>query len=180
MSKIKNDLFGLSATFDDAHDLLEATKKAKAAGYNDIKAYSPYEVHGISEVIGESSPLLGWLVLIGILAGIAGAFAVQYWTSAIHYPLIVGNKPLNPWPAFIPVMFEAAILFGGLTAAIFMFVRSGLPLPYHPIFNIEAGSSITTDSFVLCIMVSDDQFDMDKTEAFLTSLDPIQVSEVTS
>ncbi|MGJ3239679.1 MAG: DUF3341 domain-containing protein [Anaerolineae bacterium] len=174
----KDYLFGLSAEFSGPEALLEAAKKAKDAGYEKIKAYSPYEIHGLSDVLGDDSSLLSWLVLLGLLGGIAGAFAMQYWTSVIHYPLNLGGRPLFVWPNFLPIMFEAGILGGALAAVIYMFVRNGLPAPYHPIFNAEVTGAVSTTSFVMVIEVTDDQFDMQDTRQFLTSLNPVTVSEV--
>ena len=171
-------LFGLSAEFENGEALLEAAKKAKDAGYDDIKAYSPYEVHGLSDVLGHSSASLGYIVLAAMILGIVGAFALQYWTNAIHYPLNVGGRPLNSWPAFTLIMFEGAILFGGLAAAGYMFLTTGLPTPYHPIFNTAGIEEASRSRFFLVIQVQDAKFSLQDTRSFLQTLNPVKVSEV--
>jgi hypothetical protein len=176
---MSNCLYGLSAEFDTPEALLEAAKKAKADGYNDVEAYSPFEVHGMNDVLGNGSPLLGWLILAALIIGAVAAFGLQYWTNAIHYVLNVGGRPLNSWPAFTIIMFEGAILSAGLVAAGFMFVTTGLPAPYHPIFNTRDGDGISRNRFFLCIQVTDAKFSMRETRQFLKGLEPIKVSEVT-
>jgi len=171
-------LYGLSAEFTSGEDLLAAAKAAREGGYKDIKAYSPFEVHGLADVLAHKSPLLPWLLLAGLLAGALGAFALQYWTSAIHYPLNVGGRPLVPWPAFIPIMFEAAILGAALVTVGFMFIRTGLPQPYHPIFNTSGIEAASSSRFFLVIRVDDQHFHLKETWQFLQSLDPAKVSEV--
>lgn len=177
--KSKNCLFGLSAEFDTPEEFLEAAKAAKAEGYAEISTYTPYEVHGLSEAMGYSSPLVAWIAYIGMFIGIGGALTAQYWTSAIHYPLNVGGRPLNPWPAYIPVSFEAAILVAGVSIVVFLLWRNGFPQPYHPIFNVEDSAAISRDRFYLCIEVTDAKFSLSQTGAFLEGLNPTKVSEVT-
>lgn len=173
-------LYGMTAEFDSAHDLLDAARKAREEGYVEMKGYSPYEVHGLAEVLGHSSAIVPWLALGGLILGGISAITMMYVTSAIHYPLNVGGRSVNPWPAYIPITFETAILFAGLATALFMFVRSGLPAPYHPIFNTCGIEGASRDRFFLCILVTDSKFHMRETRAFLETLQPLSVSEVAS
>jgi hypothetical protein len=103
---------------------------------------------------------------------------LQYWINYIAYPLNIGGRPFHSWPSFIIVTFELTILFGGLAAAIGMIVMNGLPLPYHPIFNVESFSAATRDKFFLCIEAADPKFERESTYAFLSSLDPRAITEV--
>jgi len=171
-------LYGLSAEFESPEALLDAAKKAREAGYNDVKAFSPFPVHGIDDVLGNKSSSLSWIVLIAIIVGVVTAFSLQYITSVNHYPLNVGGRPLFVWPAFIPITFEFAILFGGLATVIYLFVMTGLPLPYHPIFNAEGAEEASRSRFFLVVETTDGKFHTQETRDFLAGLDPINVSEV--
>ena len=114
MSADKNCMHGIAAEFDDAEGILNAARAAKAAGYKDIKAYTPLYVEGLNEIIDDSPNIFPWLVVGGLFAGAVFGMAFQYFASVEGYPINVGGRPLFSWPAFIPVSFELAILFAAL------------------------------------------------------------------
>src|SRR5258707_4151984 len=142
-------VYGIMAEFDGPDKILAAAKAAYAAGYRRMDAYSPLPIHGLSEALGNPQTKLGWIVLAGGLTGCFGGFALQYWASVINYPVIIGGKPLNSWPAFIPVTFECTVLFAALSAVFGMLALNGLPQPYHPCFNVDRFEHATQDRFFL-------------------------------
>jgi hypothetical protein len=161
--------FGLMAEFETGNQLLEATVRTTAAGYKRVEAYSPVPVEGLAEAIGFKTRLPLIVLIGGIIGGISG-FMLEYWVSVIHYPINVGGRPLNSWPAFIPVTFELTILIAGLTAVIAMLALNGLPMPYHPVFNVSRFELASNDRFFLSIEALDPQFRMDATRSFLEGL----------
>jgi hypothetical protein len=132
----------------------------------------------LAEVIGFKRTQLPLIVLIGGLLGGIGGFYLQYWISAIDYPMIIGGKPYNSWPAFIPVTFETTILGAALAAVLGMLGLNGLPMPYHPVFNVERFALASRDRFFLCIEAADPKFELDTTVEFLRSLNPSSIHEV--
>jgi hypothetical protein len=70
----------------------------------------------------------------------------------------IGGRPLASWTTFIVPSYELTILFSALTAAIGMIVLSGLPQPYHPVFNVERFALASSDKFFLVIESSDPKF----------------------
>ncbi len=171
-------LHGLIAEFDNPDDLLAAARRAYSEGYRKMDAYSPLPVHGLAEAIGFRRRELPLLVLLGGLAGCVGGFGLMYWISVIDYPLNVGGRPLNSWPAYIPITFETTVLAAALTAVLGMLVLNGLPMPYHPVFNAPRFALASHNAFFLCIESDDPRFDLDRTKVFLTELHPKEVSEV--
>lgn len=172
-----SSLYALLAEFRTPDAVLEAAARARAAGYRNMDAYSPFPVHGLAEALGFRTrmPLL---VLMGGLLGAATGYGLQYWVSAIAYPLNIGGRPFNSWPAFIPVTFELTVLFASLTAVFGMLALNGLPRPHHPLFNSPRFALASRNRFFLAIEAEDPQFDLRETRRFLESLGPSEVTEV--
>jgi hypothetical protein len=171
-------LYGLLAEFENHEVLLRAAQRAYQAGYRSLDAYSPYPVHGLDEAIGVRRTRLPYLVLgCGLLGALTG-IALQYWVSAIEYPLNVGGRPFFSWPSFVPVTFECGIFFAAFSAAIGMILANKLPMPYHPLFNVPAFGRASQDRFFLCVESTDPLFDAEKTRAFLQGLNPHEVFRV--
>jgi hypothetical protein len=171
-------IYGLLAEFENPEELLQAVRKARQAGFRKMDAYTPFPVENLAEELGFHRTALPLIVLIGGVLGCAGGFLMQYWISAVDYPLNVGGRPLNSWPAFIPVTFETTILVAALAAVLGMLGLNGLPMPYHPLFNNPRFALASRNRFFLCIERSDNQFHRKETAKFLSELKPKGVSEV--
>ncbi len=176
----ERELYGLMAEFEEADDLLAAAQKASAAGYTDVDAYTPFPVEGLSEALALDKKInwVPYLVLLGALAGGLGGYALQYYTSVIAYPINVGSRPLNSWPAFMIITFEGAVLLAAVFGFVGMLALNKLPLPFHPVFGAPNFERASQDGFFLCIMGTDPRFDETITRQFLQSLTPTSVVEV--
>src|SRR5262245_4345289 len=146
----QSEIYGLMAEFDSPDTLKEAAHKAHQAGYRKMDAYSPFPIEGLDEALGLKPSRLSLIVLIGGLTGIALGYGLQYWISVIDYPVMVGGKPFHSWPAFIPVTYELMILSASIAATVGMLVLNGLPMPYHPVFNVPRFDLASNDQFLLC------------------------------
>jgi hypothetical protein len=171
-------IFGLMADFQDPEELIRAIEKAYQSGYRAIDAYTPFPVEGLDEALHISPTRLPMLVLGGGIVGAAGAFAMQYYASVMDYPLNVGGRPLNSWPAFIPITFEVAVLVAAFVAVIGMFILNGLPQPYHPVFNVQNFELASRSHFFISIESRDPKFNLGETRKFLNSLNPETVSVI--
>ena len=162
-----NALHGVMAEFDNADALVDAARKTMAHGWTRVEAYSPVPIEDLNTIIHRTRTILPKLVLGGGLIGMATGFALQYWASTIAYPMNVGGRPQASWTTFIVPSYELTILFSALTAAIGMIVLSGLPQPYHPVFNVERFSMASSDKFFLVIESADPKFDPHAATEFL-------------
>jgi hypothetical protein len=175
---MKQDLYGVMAEFDSPTALVRAASKAREAGYRQMDAYSPFPIEELHHALGLPRTKLPWIVLGGGLAGLIVGYGLQYWMSAIAYPLNVGGRPFHSWPAFIVPAFETTILFSALAAVLGMLVLNGLPQPYHPVFNARRFVMASRDRFYLCIEARDPLFDAAETRKFLEALEPREVCDV--
>jgi ActD protein len=171
-------VYGLMAEFDDVNDLVDAVKATRDAGYRQFDAFTPFPVHAVIEAMHEGRNRLPLVVLIGGIVGMVSGYTLAWWTSAVDYPLNVGGRPLNSWPAWIPITFETTVLFAAIATVLGMLALNGLPMPYHPVFNVPRFALSTRNRFFLCIEATDPRFDRDQTRRFLERLVPRQVSEV--
>ena len=170
--------YGLMAEFDSPRRLIAACEAAREAGYTKMDAYTPYPIEAVWEALGHHKSKLPLLVLIGGLMGAGGGFLFQYWASAIAYPMNIGGRPFNSWVAFIVPSFELMILFAAFAAVLGMFVLNGLPMPYHPTFNVERFAQASRDRYFLLIGKIDPRFDAEETRRFLEGLEPVEVNDV--
>ena len=172
-------IYGVMAEFETPAALVDAAKKTYAAGYRKLDTFSPYPVEEAWEAIGHHDKRMSLIVLAGGLTGLASGIGLQEWVHQIAYPINIAGKPLNSWPQFVPVCFEMTILFAALFAVIGMIALNGLPMPYHPVFNVQRFQEhASRDRFFLLVEAVDPKFDKQQTMDFLKGLNAAGVSEV--
>ena len=171
-------LYGVAAEFHDPQALLAAAKAMRGRGYTSLDAFSPFPVHGLAEAVGFEKTHLSKIVLgAGLLGGIGGFFMCWY-ANVISYPLNIGGKPYNSWPAWIPITFECAILLAAFGAVFGMLALNGLPMPYHPMFNNRRFDQASRDRFFLVVHARDPKFKADEVRNALSSHQPHEVTDV--
>jgi hypothetical protein len=172
-------LYGLMAEFDDVSGLVAAANRTHAEGYRRVDAYTPYPVHELFDALDAHDHRVQLFVLCGGIVGVLAGFGLCYWVSTTAYPLNIGGRPLNSWPAFVPVTFEVTILVASLTAVLSWIGLSGLPMPYHPVFNVPRfAAHASRDGFFLAIEARDPKFDRQQTFEFLKTLGAKEINEV--
>jgi hypothetical protein len=171
-------IYGLLAEFDRSEAFLAAIGRVRREGYTRMEAFTPHPLDGLSEVMDLGPTKVPLIVLIGAIVGALTGYFLQLYANGYDYPINVGGRPLNSWPAFIPITFEMAVLFASISAVLGMLALNGLPAPYHPVFNVPEFALASRNRFFLCIEARDENFDRDETWRFLEELGPRGIWEV--
>jgi hypothetical protein len=172
--------YGIMAEFATAKELIAASHRTYEAGYRKIDAYSPFPIEEVAEAIGFHKNGVALVTLIGAIIGGLTGYCLQYWVAVINYPTNIGGRPYHSWPSFIIITFELTILFGGISAVFGMLALNGLPMPYHPVFNVPRFALASKDRFFLIVFASDPKYDPAGTRQFMEGLAPRSISEVPS
>lgn len=171
-------LYGISAEFDSPEALHDAARLVAGAGFTRAEAYSPFMVEGVAETLGSRATHIAPVVLAGGITGALTGFGMCWYANVISYPLNIGGRPHNSWPAWIPITFEITVLFAALSGAIGMLFLNGLPRLHHPVFDIPHFERASTDRFFLCIEAADPLFNPEAVRSLLESTRPLSISEV--
>jgi hypothetical protein len=175
----REKIYGLLAEFDTPEELVRAARQARSDGWRRMDCYTPYPVEEAAEAIGAHANHVPLITLIGGILGGSSIFALCWWISVVAYPINVGGRPLNSWPAFIVPAFEWTILCAGVSAGLGMLALNKLPEFYHPLFNAtNFRRGATTDKFFLCLEARDPKFEREEAKNYLERFHPNSVVEV--
>lgn len=162
--------YGVVGDFDTPEDLLRAIRTLRVAGFTKMEAYTPFPIHGIDEALGEPRSPLGRVVIIAALLGLVSAIALQWWTGAVDYKLIIAGKPLFALEPSVPIIFELSVLFGSFGAVLGMFHLNRMPTYYHAFFNFSKAAGASNDRFLLAVEAIDPKFRGEELKTLLDSL----------
>jgi hypothetical protein len=172
------NIYGLIAEFPSAASLVAAARATHAAGYKRVEAYAPFPVEELPEALDLPPSRIPYIMLAGAFAGCATGLGMQYYANFVTYPMNVGGRPLDSWPAFIPPTVELTILFAVVSGLVALFFSLHLPAVYHPVFNHPDFRRASRDGFFLCIECADERFAPGVTASFLETLAPLSVRAV--
>jgi hypothetical protein len=172
---MKTPVHGLLAEFASEASLRATIGNLRTAGCLRLEAYTPYPLEP-AVLPGAATPL-GWIMLLAGLAGAGGGFFLQ-WFAARDYPLNVGGRPLNSWPAFVPVTFELTVLTAALTGVFAFFCLAGFPHLHHPVLADPRFKRASQDRFFLCLRADDPLYADDHVRRLLADAKPESIAEV--
>ena len=164
--------------YDDDDKLLEAARELVGKGVYVNDVYSPFPIHGIEDAMDLPGSKVPWITLCGGLTGLTIAFFLQWWTSEVDYPVVIGGKPLFAWEPSVPIFFELTMLLSGISTLLGMMILNGLPKPYHPLDKYPPFRRVTDDKFFITIEANDPNFDAASCQAFLAELGGLNVALV--
>lgn len=163
------------AEFTSAEQTLRAAERLQGRHVRLTAAYSPFELPELQPYLGTSRPfMIPILSLIAALGGMALAYALIWWTAAFDYPLNVGGRPLNSFPADIPILFETGILCAALSAFFSTLLFSGLPRLDHEFETLAGFDRTSLDRYWLGVTASQSLRDAEL-EALLTEVGALRV-----
>lgn len=172
-------LYGYSAIFSSADEIIHAAEKTQEAGYTKYDTHTPYPIHGMPKAMKLPHSKLGMIALFFGLSGTTLALAMTYWMSAVDYPLIIGGKPFFSFPAYVPIMFELTVLTASvMTVLTMLLVFFKFPNNKHPLHETDYMKSVSSDRLGLVIEAEDELFEEEKIRTFLISLKPERIEPI--
>ena len=125
----------LLARFARGDALAGAAHKARASGYRPVDAFTPFPIDGLAEALETQPPHIRVAMFIGGAGVAALAYALEWYSAVIDYPIDSGGRPLHSWPTFVLFPFAIGILAAAISGLIAFFWQSGLPRLHHPLFE---------------------------------------------
>ncbi|HTZ36622.1 MAG TPA: DUF3341 domain-containing protein [Stellaceae bacterium] len=159
---------GLIGVFESPEALRQAARELRDAGLCALDAYTPYEIEGLDEMLRPRTRLrLPLVILAGAVVGACAGMFVQYWDEAIDYPINVGGRPHDSWPAFVVGGFETTVLFAVAAGFFALLLACRLPRLYQPIFAAQGFERASQDRFMLRVAAADPAFEERRVRAVL-------------
>jgi hypothetical protein len=163
-------VWGVMAQFETTVDAFHAAEKMRDTGFKHWDLHAPFPIHGIEEAMGMKRTLLPFVVLGAAFTGIATAVGMQWWISAMDYPLVVQGKPYGAWEPFTMIIFELGVLFSAFASLLGMMALNGLPRWHHPLLCKERFLDSTDDKFFVVVEARDPSFNPEQTSRFLREI----------
>lgn len=170
--------YGLLAQLPNPEKLMHACARMRDEGFTRWDAHTPFPIHGLDKAMGLKRSMVSAFVLVLGLSGAAAGMLLQWWTSAVDYPLVISGKPFFSWPAFVPIMFECGVLGGATGALMGLFVMGKLPQHHHALFNSERFAQVTDDAFFISVEAADPKYDTEATAELLRDIGATYIETV--
>jgi hypothetical protein len=171
--------FGIIGVFETAVAAAEAARILREVGLHDIEAYAPYPAEELGDVLHPGRRIaLPLVIFLGAVIGAGCGYFIQYWDEVINYPINVGGRPYNSWPAFIVSTFEIMLLFAIAAGFFGLWASCRLPRLCHPLFDALGFERATRDRFVLCVEARDPGFEAETVRRILQRHGAAEIAEV--
>jgi hypothetical protein len=174
-----SQIFGIIGVFETPQAIKDAARHLRSLGFRTMDAYTPYPVEELNELLRpERRFVLPLVMFAAAVIGGAWGYFIQAWDEVLNYPINVGGRPHNSWPAFIVGAFEFMLLVTIAAGLFALLVSCRLPRLYHPIFNADAFGRASVDRFVLCVEARDPSFEPEHLRRIFERFGAERVAEV--
>ena len=163
----KRKVVGTIGLYDDVNVLVAAAEKVRDQGWSKWDCHTPYPVHGLDQAMGLKESKIPIVCLGAGFFGAALAMGMQWWMSAVDYPVRIGGKPYFSWPAFVPITFEFFVLLAALATFVAMFVLCGLGKWHSPLHDSDVMKEVTTTRFGIVLGAEDERWTAEGAEKLL-------------
>jgi len=163
---------GILVMFETEQALIQALHRLQTLRIGELETYTPRPL----EIDSPNSPV----PLIVLVAGVLGAglgFGMQYYANAVSYPLNIGGRPSNSWPAYIPITFEIGVLFAVVAGVFGYFALNHMPRLYDPIDEQESMREAMRDGWLVAIH-TDNPDQITQARFIVEEFHPIAIEEL--
>lgn len=164
----------LLAEFAKEEALVAAVDRLRAQGFDPLESFTPHPVPALDERLGGRPSRLPVVILAAGLAGAAVGFAMELYAAAVAYPINIGGRPLNSWPAFVPISFEIGVLSAVIAGFFGYLVANRLPALHVPGLDDGLLAAASRDGYLL--MIGTDQ--PARLRHALMALDAVRIAEL--
>jgi len=154
----------LIGIYDDEDVLLHAVEHVRHSGVKIHEVFTPFPIHGMEDALGYNRSRISKAAFMFGVLGLICAHSMIFYMLNHDWPMIVGGKSTLPYPDFIPVSFEATVLFAAFgMVGTFLVVSNLLPGKKPLIFDIRS----TDDKFVVAVNLGENSKSVDEISTLL-------------
>jgi len=160
--------------YTNEEKMLSSLIMLKKHHINVYDVFTPYPIHQVEELMDIKRSKLPVVCFVAGILGFSLALGFQTWVFNVSWPIVVGGKPFQSIPAFMPVTFEITVLLGGLITVAAFFIRTKI-YPGKKVVPISL--KITDDGYVIAIENVDAKYDHNEVKGLLVNSGAVHVEE---
>ncbi len=114
---------GILGIYPYLDSVIDAVRKLKANGFDELRVFSPFPNHEIEDEMNLPPSPVRFFTLFGALLGATCGVGFTVLTS-LDWPISVSAKPIVSIPPYMVIVFELTILFGALFTLLGLLINS--------------------------------------------------------
>jgi hypothetical protein len=141
----------LIAEFDDAGRFVAALRALRSEGLAPFDALMPFHIPEAAAAIPVRAASIRLIMAAAGFGTAIFAYALQWYSAVVAYPIDSGGRPLNSWPVFLLAPFEVGILAAAIAGFAAFIIGAGLPRLHHPILAYPGIERASQDRFFVLV-----------------------------